>query len=174
MLSFKDYLKEEWDTSIIEVDSKLWREHVDVLNAELEKVTEKDFINSHVFMNTVRGTLERYGILLPRYLSVEQEAEIVYTLHDHTDDSRQDYTQGGEKNYDGEPDLEKFLYIVHNLSPEGHVEGYAQIVDEGALEELKHMGVSDLPTEPEVVTPQKPWIPPARRDDDSGNTDEYA
>jgi hypothetical protein len=71
-------------------------------------------------------------------------------------------------------DSGQYVYMVHNLDDNGSVEGYANIVDGDELEDLKELN-DDEPTED--VEPQvSNWAkyPKARRDDDSGNTNEYA
>lgn len=153
MKRFKEYLNEKVHVEI-DVDSNTWLPQLAKANEDLEKVTLEPFVNSAIFTNAVRGTLERYGIVLPAHSNMQQlsmESEVVYIL--------------GDTGY--------FVYMVHNLSPTGHVEGYAQIVNEDELDDLDapHSNEEEVPEEPEPV--RKPWIPPARRDDDSGNNDEY-
>lgn len=158
MLRFKEYVTEE-HTAEVDLDNvtpDYVLSHLDKANEDLDKVTEQPFVNSALFVNAVRGTLERYGIVLPAHSHMQQlslEAEYTYAI--------------GESGH--------FVYMVHNLNPEGYVEGYAQIVDADELQDLKAMNddwdEDEVPADAE--TPMHKY-PPARRDDDSGNTDEYA
>ena len=157
MQTFKQFITEE-EHIVIDVDPAYALSNIDKANEDLDAVTIEEFVNSAVFVNTVRGTLERYGIVLPAHSNMQQlalEGEYVYALGDSG----------------------HFVYMVHNLNPEGQVEGYAQIVDQ---EELDDLGSLDEPDENEVDEPVKQEVsdwakyPKARRDDDSGNTAEYA
>ncbi len=137
---------------------------VDKVNEDLDRVTVNPFVNSSLFMNTIRGTLEKYGILLPHndcMPQIELEGEKLYGLG---------YGYS--------------LYIVHNLDPDGNIEGYATIADEDELDEL--LGMEDEDEECENCgstdcdcdeysddSVQRRWTPPARKDDDSGNSSEY-
>lgn len=158
MLRFKDYITEEHtaEVHLDNVEPSLVLSHIDKANEDLDKVTEEPFVNSALFVNAARGTLERYGIVLPAHSHMQQlalEAEYVYAIGDSG----------------------HFVYMVHNLNPEGFVEGYAQIVDADELQDLKSM--NDDWDENEFVpdaTENPRRLPPAARDDDSGNTDEYA
>jgi hypothetical protein len=153
MLKFKEYLNESEELHI-DMDTDFMMQHLDNLNDALEAVTEDPFPNSAIFINAVRGTLERFGVVLPpNYVMpmLSQEAETVYTL--------------GESNM--------YLYIVHNLH-DGLVEGYAQIVNEDELNDLVEMNGEESDEEEDLDAAKREWTPPARRDDDSGNTDEYA
>jgi len=153
IISFKDYLSEQEKLNI-DTDSSILESHVDKLNEDLDAITLNPFSNSSVFMNAIRGTAERYGIILPASVEMpmlSEEAETVYTLG----------TSG------------LYLYICHNPGDDNLVEGYAQIVDEEELDDLMSMDEDDEESEAETEE-QKPWTPPARRDDDSGNDSEYA
>lgn len=126
------------------------------VNDDLDTVTLPVFVNSAVFVNTVRGTLERYGIILPAHSQMQQldlEGEWVYEL--------------GDSGY--------FVYMVHNLNDDGAVEGYATICDEEELEDLLELGSTEDNDEDIVEPIDQPRrrLPPASRDDDSGNTNEY-
>jgi hypothetical protein len=65
--------------------------------------------------------------------------------------------------------------MVHNLTPEGAVEGYAQIVDQEELDDLSELGIPETIEPEQDRTQPTEWMkyPKARRDDDSGNTNEY-
>lgn len=160
MLRFKDYITEEHtaEVHLDNVEPSLVLSHIDKANEDLDRVTEEPFVNSALFVNAVRGTLERYGVVLPAHSNMQQlalEAEYTYAIGD----------------------TGHYVYIVHNLNPEGAVEGYAQIVDGEELEDLKDMNddwedadsAGESGTEPSEFRK----YPPARRDDDSGNTNEY-
>lgn len=158
MERFKDFIKEEV-TTVIDVDLKNSPlGDIEKVNADLDAVTLNPFVNSSLFTNAVRGTLERYGILLPAESNLQQlslEGEYIYQLGDSG----------------------QYVYSVHNLSPEGEVEGYAQIVDGDELAELTALDTDENDVD-EPVNDSGPteWMkyPKARRDDDSGNTAEYA
>lgn len=156
MLRFKEYITEEHTTEVHldNVEPSLVLSHIDKANEDLDKVTEEPFVNSALFVNAARGTLERYGIVLPAHSNMQQlalEAEYVYAIGDSG----------------------HYVYMVHNLNPEGFVEGYAQIVDSEELQELKNL--NDDWEDEEVSDGAVPVrrLPPAARDDDSGNNDEY-
>lgn len=156
MLKFKEFISEGAGV-YVDVKPDLATLQLDPANDDLEKVTLRPFQNSSVFINAVRGTLERYGINLPAHSSMQQlslEGEITYEL--------------------GQSGL--FIYMVWNQDPEGRLEGYAQIVNAEDLADLQA-----LKGEPEEVdntdpdpTPISMRYPKARRDDDSGNDAEYA
>jgi len=155
MERFSEFLKEE---EYVHIDVDLKNSplgDIEKINEDLDAVTANPFINSGMFVNSVRGTLERYGILLPAESNMQQlalEGEYIYALGDSG----------------------QFVYMVHNLDENGSVEGYANIVDGDELEDLKSLQ-DDEPTED--VEPQvSDWAkyPKARRDDDSGETAEYA
>lgn len=154
-LSFKQYFSEETHIEI-DVDPKLALSHLDKANEDLDAITMNPFVNSALFVNAVRGTLERYGIVLPAHSNMQQlamEGEYVYAL--------------GESGH--------YVYMVHNLNEEGQVEAYAQIVDEDELADLASLNDdADDNTLAAADAPPAYKPPPARRDDDSGNTDEYA
>jgi hypothetical protein len=159
MIGFKQFIAENNVEAVIDVDLKNAPiGDIEKINADLDAVTLNPFVNSALFTNAVRGTLERYGILLPAESNIQQlslEGEFVYQLGDSG----------------------QYVYAVHNLSPEGEVEGYAQIVDGDELADLQ-----SLDTDENDVDPPAPdagpteWMkyPKARRDDDSGETAEYA
>lgn len=158
MIGFREFINETSHITI-DIDAKDgFVAQIEKANEDLEAVTAKPFINSSIFINSVRGTLERYGIILPAHANLQQlasDGEYVYSL--------------GETG--------QFVYIVFNPSPEGHIEGYAQIVSQEDLDDLLSIQGNEMDPEPESV-PQGPseWAkyPKARRDDDSGNDNEYA
>jgi hypothetical protein len=157
MLRFKEFIAEEGEVHL-DVDPKLALSNLDKANDDLDKVTDATFRNSAVFINAVRGTLERYGILLPAFSNMQQlsmEGETVYALGDSG----------------------MHVYMVHNLNNEGAVEGYATIVNKSDLDDLLRLkGEPDesIPDAPDSNPGKLPWYPKARRDDDSGNDNEYA
>jgi hypothetical protein len=156
--TFKEFITEEHQRVEIDIDPKLALLQLDKANEDLEAVTLRPFQNSAVFVNTVRGTLERYGIVLPAYSNMQQlslEGETVYAL--------------------GSSGM--FVYMVWNLNDEQVLEGYAQIVNQEDLDDLKELNASSdegIQREPSALKVSD-WrrYPPARRDDDSGNDDEY-
>ena len=155
MQSFKQFINEEEEIHI-DVSPDLALSNLGKLNEDLDAVTAEPFVNSALFVNAVRGTLERYGIVLPAHSNMQQlsmEGEFVYVL--------------GESGH--------YVYMVHNLDPEGAVEGYAQVVDQEELNDLVSLGSIDT-VEPESNNKEpSEWMkyPKARRDDDSGNSNEY-
>jgi hypothetical protein len=161
MLRFKEFVTEE-HTVEVELDNvtpDVVLSHLDKANEDLDRVTAEPFVNSAIFVNAVRGTLERYGIVLPAHSNMQQlsmEAEYTYAIGDSG----------------------HYVYIVHNLNPDGYVEGYAQVVDSEELEDLKSMNADEEGAEADDDNSSEPteWMkyPKARRDDDSGNTNEYA
>jgi hypothetical protein len=157
MLRFKEFIKE--DRVQIDVKPEFALSSMDKANEDLEAVTKNPFVNSSTFINAVRGTLERYGIVLPAHSNLQQlslEGETVYVLGDSG----------------------HYVYMVHNLDPNGGVEGYATIVNETDLRQLSSMDFDNddgMDAKQDNNEPTE-WMkyPKARRDDDSGNTDEYA
>jgi hypothetical protein len=152
MLKFNEYLEEQHD-EMMEVDSKHLQENLDKINAHLDLITEKPYQNAPIFLAQLRGVFELYGIVLPASATVNflnLDAELVYLL------SNSDH----------------YLYIIYNTRDDGYVDGYAQIVDDAELQDLIAMDPADLLQSQPL--PQKPFVPPARKDDDSGNTSEYA
>lgn len=172
MKRFKDYITEEEHVHL-SVDSKVWLSQRDKINHDLETITETPFLNSALFQNSVRGTLERYGILLPAQAQMQflsTEGEIVYTLVDDLASSQQDYKLTGQNENEGNSSY--YLYMVWNLTPEANVEGYANIVTQ---EELDALGTLDHATDPVgTEDPMDVWRRQQRHtNDDSGNDDEY-
>lgn len=155
MLKFKEFITEQEDLNL-DVDGSVVLKVVDEVNVALDLVTARPFVNSAVFMNAVRSTLERYGIVLPPSVvmpMLSTEAETVYSLGD----------------------TGMYLYIVHNQDEAG-VDGYAQIVDEDELGDLQSMSqMEGEDDEMEDDAAARRWIPPDRRhaSDDSGETSEY-
>lgn len=154
LLKFAEYLSEQ-EELVLDINPELALQNLEALNDSLDEVTATPFLNSAIFMNTVRGTLERFGILLPAGYEIptlSAEAETVYTI--------------GDSGY--------YLYVCHNENGDSLIEGYAQIVNEDELNDLVDMEkFASEEDELEGELEQKPWIPPARRDDDSGNDNEY-
>ena len=151
--SFKEFIGEDAGV-YVDVKPDLASLQLDKANEDLETITLRPFQNSSVFVNAVRGTLERYGIALPVTSTMQQlslEGELTYAL--------------------GETGM--FVYVVWNQNPEGILEGYAQIVNKEDLDDLQ--GISGEPEEVKELDPTPPSLryPKARRDDDSGNTNEY-
>lgn len=152
MLRFKDYIKEEEHIEL-DVNPEFALTQVDKINEDLDAVTANSFVNSALFINAVRGTLERYGIVLPAHSNMQQlalEGETVYALGDSG----------------------HYVYMVWDLDENHSVEGYATIANHEELDDLISLdGDEEEPVEVERI-PRR--LPPAARDDDSGNTNEYA
>jgi hypothetical protein len=160
MLSFKEFLNEEERMEIpYSPDKNLLEENLDLINNDLEAVTAKPFVNSAVFFNAIRGTLERFGILIPPGYEtpiMNIEAEVVYSLDN---------------------DSGYYVYIVHNLSPDGLIEGYAQVVNEEDLNDLLNLDDEDITEKDEetraaAATPvPSPYLLRARRSDDDSDSE---
>lgn len=154
MLKFTEFLNEESYPEAVAPNPQLALSQLEKLNNDLEKVTSNPFMNSAVFLNAVRGTLERYGVQLPNpsMQMLSREGEYVYSL--------------GDSHY---------VYIVFDSNSVGAVEGYAQVVDEDELNDVVGSDFEAAEPETPAENPKTPWIPPDRRKaaDDSGNTNEY-
>jgi len=155
MKGFKDFLNEELEVDVIEVDSTSIANNKDTLNAELDALTEKPYQNAPIFLSQLRGCLERYALQLPAEVTpnfLNLSAELVYGL--------------GDTDYN--------LYVVFDTNEEdGFVDGYAQVVDSDELSDLINMDKEDVLGDREKLEIRpSTWY--AKRDDDSGNTDEYA
>jgi hypothetical protein len=154
MLRFKEFLN-EGEQVHIDIDPEFALTQVDKINEDLEAVTAKSFVNSALFINAVRGTLERYGIVLPAYSNMQQlslEGETTYTLNN----------------------TEYSVYMVWNLDEDHGVEGYATLANEEELADLASLNDDDEDDVEESPPTPRHRLPPAARDDDSGNTNEYA
>lgn len=160
MLGFKQYLEEKHNVTIdIQSDSG-WLKRVHEINADLAKVTARPFLNSPLFVNACRGTLERYGILLPSYQAVQQvsmELDVVYAL--------------GDSGY--------FVHMVHNLDRDGNVDGHCKVITQAELDTLageelvsdeEDCGCGHQNPNDAVVRMRKQV---RRTNDDSGNDGEY-
>jgi hypothetical protein len=156
---FKNSLRESVSEPIhVNTDGELLKINMKQVNSDLAEVTKNTFVNSVMFVNAVRGTLERYGVILPPEVNMHQinlEAEYTYVI--------------------GNSGL--YAYVVHNLDPEGSCEGYACVVGAEDLHNLKNLDAEedDDDMDPRLHGPTE-WMkyPKARRDDDSGETAEYA
>jgi len=154
MLKFNEFIIEASDGTL-EVDAKYIEGNFDAINADLDALTEKPYQNAPIFLNQLRGTLERYGMLLPQSATpqfLDLGAEIVYLL--------------GDSAY--------HLYIVYDTNEDGYVDGYAQVVSSDELSDLMATDSEDLldREDDEDVKPRpSDWY--RKRDDDAGNTDEY-
>lgn len=153
MLKFSEFLKEEHnDTDVLEVDSNWLEGNKGALNSELDALTSKPYQNAPIFLNQLRGCLERYGMLLPQNATPNfqnLECELVYIL--------------GDSAY--------FLYVVYNTNDDGFVDGYAQIVDESELNDLVDMDKMEMFDRDPIKMRPSTWYAP--REDDGGNTNEY-
>ncbi len=151
MLKFSEFLKEE-NEDVLEVDARYLENNREALNNDLDVLTKKPYQNAPIFLNQLRGTLERYGMVLPQEATpnfLNLSAELVYSL--------------GETSY--------FLYIVFDTADDGFVDGYAQFVDEEELKDLATMDKDEMLNHDPVAMRPSTWY--AKRDDDAGNTNEY-
>lgn len=123
MQKFKDFINEEYQTNPlhIEVDSATLQNNKDSMNADFDRLTAAPYQNSIVFYNQLRGTLERYGMIIPPGA----------TRHFLNFDGELSFKLG---------DSGLYLYVVFNTHKNTKVEGYVQIVDEM---ELNHLMNSD-------------------------------
>jgi len=147
MLKFKEYLKEESD-DVISVDKRNLEQNVDAINSELDTITANPYQNASIVLKELRRCLERFGIVFPREIEknfLDLSSEIVYSL--------------GTSSF--------YLYIIFDTNEDSFVDSYAQIVSEEELQDLVDMDKEDLLDREPIQ--QKQFIPPARRDDDSGN-----
>lgn len=155
MKKFNEFITEARDSSNLEVDSRWLENNVETLNAELDVLTEKPYQNAPIMLAQLRGVLERYGMLLPQSATqqfLNLSAELVYSL--------------GDSAYN--------LYIVYDTNDDGFVDGYASVVTDDELDDLMDLDTEELvgsDREPVTMRPST-WY--AKRDDDSGNDDEYA
>jgi hypothetical protein len=151
MLKFSEFLKEE-NEDVLEVDARYLENNREALNNDLDVLTKKPYQNAPIFLNQLRGTLERYGMILPQEATpnfLNLSAELVYSL--------------GETPY--------FMYIVFDTADDGFVDGYAQVVDEEELKDLATMDKDEMLNHDPVAMRPSTWY--AKRDDDAGNTNEY-
>ena len=153
MLKFNEFLNEEFD-EFLEIDAKYLESNADQINADLDRLTEKPYQNAPIFLNQLRGTLERYGVLLPASATsnfLNFGAELVYMLGD----------------------TNKHLYIVFDTNDDGFVDGYAQVVTDEELQDLVNMDSAELTGANRAPITMRPSTWYAKRDDDAGNSDEY-
>jgi len=151
MLKFNEFLNEQ--NEVITVDTRHLENNADAINADLDKLTEKPYQNAPIFLAQLRGTLERYGMLIPATATpyfLNLNAEVIYVL--------------GESKY--------HLYIVYDTNEHGFVDGYAQVVTADELNALIGMDPTELVNTVDDAIYKARYLP-ARRDDDSGNTSEY-
>lgn len=152
MLKFKEFINEA-TSNVIEVDARRLEQIKDAMNAELETLTNKPYQNAPIFLNQLRGCLEKNGMLLPASATpqfLNLDAEIVYAM--------------------GSTGLH--LYIVYNTNDDGYVDGYAQIVDAEDLKDLIGMDPSDYLDHNPIKQRPSTWYAP--REDDSGDDSDYA
>lgn len=151
MLKFKEFLNEA-TSNVIEVDARRLSQIKDAFNAELEVLTAKPYQNAPIFLNQLRGCLEKNGMLLPASATphfLNLDAEIVYAM--------------------GSTGLH--LYIVYNTNDDGYVDGYAQVVDASELSDLKGMNPEDYLDHDPIKQRPSTWYAP--REDDSGDDSDY-
>ena len=117
MLGFKKYLEERDNVTIdIQADSG-WVKRIDEVNRELVQILARPFMNSALFVNASRGTLERYGILLPAHQAMQQlsmEADVAYAL--------------GDTGY--------YVHMVHKMDRDGGIDGSTKIVTQAELDAI--------------------------------------
>jgi len=160
MLGFKEYITERDNVTIdIQADSG-WLKRLPEINKDLLAVNARPFLNSALFVNACRGTLERYGILLPAFQAMQQlsmEADVVYAL--------------GSSGF--------YIHMVHNLDCDGNVDGSCKIIDQAGLDSIA--GERLVPDEAEgcgscggmddSINRMRKQV--RRSNDDSGNDAEY-
>jgi hypothetical protein len=152
MLKFSEFLKEETE-DVIDTDIAHLLSNQEVLNGELDALTEKPYQNAPIFLTQLRGVLERYGMNLPQTATtnfMDLSAELAYAL--------------------GDSGL--YLYIVYDTNEDGYVDGYAQVVTSEELGDLANMPEDLLNTNRNLIPVRhSDWY--RKRDDDAGNTNEY-
>jgi DNA primase large subunit len=170
MQNFKQFINEGLNPNYIEVDSRFVENNKDSINADFDRLTAQPYTNTMVFYNQIRGTLERYGMIMPPSATkqfMSTDGELAFKL--------------------GEEGLN--LYVVFNTHKNSYVDGYVQVVDDVELdhlmsdyeedmedeveeeaEEVEDEEEDDMDDMEEMDTMEKYR---KRRDDDSGNTGEY-
>ena len=124
MQTFNEFLNEAFD-EVIQVDARYLEQNMDKINADLDALTDKPYQNAPIFLNQLRGTMERYGMLLPAEATphfLNLSAELVYAL--------------------GDSDL--YLYVVYDTGEDGYVDGYAQVVTSDELSDLTELDTDEL------------------------------
>ena len=153
MIKFSEFLTEATD-AVVEVDSNWLSNNVDALNADLDALTEKPYQNAPIMLAQLRGTLERYGMLLPQSATpqfMNLSAEVAYAL--------------GDSGYN--------LYAVYDTNEDGFVDGYAQVVTDDELSDLMNMDSNEVLNTDRDMIKIRPSTWYAPREDDGGDTSEY-
>lgn len=153
MIKFSQFLNEATD-AVVDVDSKWLSNNVDALNADLDALTEKPYQNAPIMLAQLRGTLERYGMLLPQSATpqfMNLSAEVAYAL--------------GDSGYN--------LYAVYDTNEDGFVDGYAQVVTDDELSDLMNMDSNEVLNTDRDMIKIRPSTWYAPREDDGGDTSEY-
>jgi len=121
MQDFKTFISEQNDDKMeplyIEVDERTLENNKDAINSDFDRLVTAPYKNPIVFYDQIRGTLQRYGMIVPPHATkhfLNFDAEMVFKL--------------GTSPY--------FLYVVFNTKHNGLVDGYTQVVDD---EELDHL-----------------------------------
>lgn len=158
MQKFIEFINEESEDMLhIETDSRVLENNKDSINTDLDHLTAAPYQNSIVFYNQLRGTLERYGMLIPSGATktfLNFDAEMSMTL--------------------GDSGLH--LYVVFNTDKHGKVDAYAQVVDDEELNSLMHSNEDEMDEEEESDDNDEYDETVGRyrkTDDDAGNTGEY-
>ena len=154
MLKFKEFINEDIVPEKIGVDARHLENNFDTVNSELDVLTAKPYQNAPIFLNQLRGALERLGMLIPASATnyfLNLSAEIAYSLGD----------------------TDKYLYIVYDTNDDGYVDGYAQLVTADELNDLMGTGGKDVLNKDRnmIAVQHSDWY--RKRDDDAGNSNEY-
>lgn len=172
MLKFNEYLTESQD-AVIDVDSSYVKNNYAQINAELDALTSKPYQNAPILLTQLRGCLERYGILIPNSATrhfMDLGAELVYMLT-----NPEMPTQGLGKTHMPAPvSSDCHLYIVYDTNDDGYVDGYAQLVEESELRDLLGMDSSELLDRTPHNLKFRSSTSYAKKEDDGGDTSEYA
>lgn len=153
MLKFKDFLNEETE-KVLDVDEKHLESNKNAINADLDALTSKPYQNAPIFLNQLRGSLERFGILLPAEMTphfLQLSSEVAYKMGDS----------------------DNYFYAVYDTNDDGFVDGYAQLVSSDELDKLMEMDTEDKVNSDREPVTFRPSTWYAKRDDDAGNNDEY-
>lgn len=160
MQKFIEFINEESEDMLhIETDSRMLENNKNSINADLDRLTSAPYQNSIVFYNQLRGTLERYGMLIPPGATktfLNFDAEMSMTL--------------------GDSGLN--LYVVFNTDKHGKVDAYAQVVDDEELNNLMDSNEDEMDEEEESDDDDDDEYDETvgryrKTDDDAGNTGEY-
>jgi hypothetical protein len=104
---------------------------VDVINSHFDELVNGKFSTAYLVVQTVRGILERFGVILPELHPTGFDEQIVYKAND---------------------DL--YLCIMIDQDDKGHYDAYAQFVDNDGLDDVLNMDIeTDEVEQRQLVSP---------------------